>query len=88
MTCTTSTLAHSNGGKFAADTLDDTGRRRCCIPRTHELGRGAEWSAEATKMHALAAIAQWGQDPVPLANIELFTRAATQQRPWAPQPMA
>ena len=35
-----------------------------------------------------ATIAQWGQDPLPLANIELFSRAATQQRAWAPQPMA
>jgi hypothetical protein len=39
-------------------------------------------------MRTLAALAQWGQDPVPLANIELFTPAAIQHRAWAPQPMA
>jgi hypothetical protein len=45
--------------------------------RARELGCWAGWSAVATKMHVLAAIAQWGQGPVPLANIELCTRAAT-----------
>lgn len=38
-----------------AAALGDAKRR---ADRAHELGRGAEWSAEATKMHALAAIAQ------------------------------
>jgi hypothetical protein len=56
--------------------------------RARELGCWAEWSAEATKMHALVAIAQWGQDPLPLGNIKLLARAATRQRAWAPQPMA